>query len=272
MSFSLLNFPGGKSRAVHELEKFLPPGTSIIYSPFFGGGAFEIYCATQKNIKVVAADKFKPLVNFWQCILKDKTRVIDGVRSLLPMSREEFAKHSKAYHRTTDRYDQAALYFAINRVSFNGVMHKYSHLLAMRNPEYVIRKMVNFNDKGNISIKTQDYQTLLSKVALQNNGTVLFLDPPYITKEYYYGWKGEMHKGFDHTKLANTLLSIRDTVSWILCYNDCEQVRRTYKDCECYNVSWSHSMSFSNNKQEKPLQNNLEVIIISRKLSSALKL
>jgi len=266
---SVLNIPGGKSRGIQVLEGFLPPDTTEIYSPFFGGGAFEIYCAANKNIRVVACDKFKPLANFWQCFLKNKQRVIDGIQKLLPMSKESFVNNKTVYHKLKSKYAQAAMYFAINRVSFNGVMQKYSHVRAMRSSDFVLKKLAKFN-VNNINVKHQDYIEFLSELPEFKNGMLLFLDPPYRLKEFYYGWRGEMHRGFDHVDLAARLLAITDTFPWILCYNDCAEIRQLYNNCAIYTVSWVHSMSFSNNKQENRLQNNTEIVILSHKLNATL--
>ena len=60
---SPLRYPGGKSRAVRTLYKYIPPGTKTLCSPLLGGGSFEIFCA-QNSIKVYGYENFKPLVNF----------------------------------------------------------------------------------------------------------------------------------------------------------------------------------------------------------------
>jgi DNA adenine methylase len=265
----VLNIPGGKTRAINVLEQFVPANTSTIYSPFFGGGAFEMYCAKHKGIRIIASDKFKPLVNFWQCMLTNKCRVIEGIRNLLPMTKQAFDDCKAQYRNTKSKYTQAAMFYSINRVSFNGVMAKYSHVRAMRSATNILRKLAMFDAKD-ISISHQDYTTMLRNLPKSKQGLLLFLDPPYKLKEYYYGWHGEMHKGFDHHALAEWLLAIAQTVPWMLCYNDCDEIRTLYKGCAIYDVSWFHSMSFSNKKQENLPQNNSEIVILSHKLQGLL--
>ena len=53
MNYSLLRYPGGKTKAIKQLKEFIPVGTKEICSPFFGGGSFELYLSTQ-GIKQVA--------------------------------------------------------------------------------------------------------------------------------------------------------------------------------------------------------------------------
>ncbi|MGI0004763.1 MAG: DNA adenine methylase, partial [Candidatus Nitrosotenuis sp.] len=56
---SPLRYPGGKSRAVNIIAKYIPKGTKKLCSPFFGGGSFEIACA-QTGTRVYGYDSFQP--------------------------------------------------------------------------------------------------------------------------------------------------------------------------------------------------------------------
>lgn len=40
---SILRYPGGKSRAVKILDKYIPSDAKIILSPFTGGASFELF-------------------------------------------------------------------------------------------------------------------------------------------------------------------------------------------------------------------------------------
>ena len=69
-----LRYPGGKSRAVETLMSFVPEDCGEICSPFLGGGSFELALA-EKGIKVHAYDAFKPIIWFWNAILKDPDKL-----------------------------------------------------------------------------------------------------------------------------------------------------------------------------------------------------
>lgn len=71
---SPLRYPGGKSRAVKIISKYIPKETTSLCSPFFGGGSLEIYCA-QNGIRVYGYDSFWPLVDFWQVLLKNPQKL-----------------------------------------------------------------------------------------------------------------------------------------------------------------------------------------------------
>ncbi len=89
MNYSLLRYPGGKTRAVAHLEKYIPKGTMEICSPFFGGGSFEIYLASI-GIKVFGYDNFLPLVSFWRSLLNWNDELRKVVEAHYPMSKESF--------------------------------------------------------------------------------------------------------------------------------------------------------------------------------------
>ena len=77
---SPLRYPGGKSRAVKTIWKYIEPlEPKKLCSPFFGGGSLEIFCA-QKGIKVHGYDNFQPLVDFWRWLLKDPKKLAKNVK------------------------------------------------------------------------------------------------------------------------------------------------------------------------------------------------
>jgi len=64
---SPLRYPGGKTRAIHILEKYINtyyPNKKKIISPFFGGGSFELHMKS-KGYTIIANDLFIPLYTFW---------------------------------------------------------------------------------------------------------------------------------------------------------------------------------------------------------------
>ncbi len=75
----------------------------------------------------------------------------------------------------------------------------------------------------------------------------MYLDPPYLNGQALYGIKGSTHKDFDHKELAE-LLSTRDR--WIMSYNDCEDIRKYYKDYKIISIQWVYGMSKNKNSNE----------------------
>ena len=77
-SKSLLRYPGGKSRGAKQIFEFIPADTKEICSPFFGGGSVELMCANN-DMKVYGYDKFLPLVDFWNCLIKKPDELVQLV-------------------------------------------------------------------------------------------------------------------------------------------------------------------------------------------------
>ena len=85
---------------------------------------------------------------------------------------------------------------------------------------------------------------------------LLFTDPPYYleNKAKLYGIKGDIHENFNHQHLFDLL---KDRKNWILTYNDCEYIRKLYRDYTIIDTAWSYGM----NKTKK----SSEIIILSTK-------
>jgi DNA adenine methylase len=260
-SLSLLKYPGGKTRAVHILERFIPDGTTTLYSPFFGGGSFEIYCAREKGIKVFGSDKFEPLTNFWQMVSANKEAVYKAARRLFPITKESFNYYKNNFSKLRNNIKRAAVFFILNKTSFNGQMRDYS---GSHSPTAF--EAIKSFDSANISISQSDYTDFLKNVPQYRGDVLLYLDPPYPTKKFYYGWNGNMHKNFDHNALANVLSKRSTTSYWILCYKDCEMIRNLYKQYRIERVSWLHSIQY---RKDVPISNH-EIVIVSDALSARL--
>ena len=86
---SPLRYPGGKSRAVSIISKYIPKDTTQLCSPFFGGGSLELACA-QSGIRVYGYDIFGPLVDFWKLLLTNPKKLADNVEKYRPLKKEKF--------------------------------------------------------------------------------------------------------------------------------------------------------------------------------------
>lgn len=247
---SPLRYVGGKTRGMLEISRFIPQGTSAIMSPFFGGGSLEILCASN-GLTVYGFDNFKPLVEFWQCLLNNPKYLTKLVKRYHPLSKSKFYNLQRTQHNHTSKYERAAIYFVLNRSSFSGTT--LSGGMSPQHPRFTlssIERLANFKIK-NLKVKQLDFATSI----LQFPKTLLYLDPPYMLNQCLYGIKGNMHQHFDHKKLAK---SLHKRNKWILSYNDCSEVHKLYDGYEFHYPKWSYGMS--NNKK------SCEVIILSHDL------
>lgn len=270
---SPLRYPGGKTRAVDTLMKFIPDDCGELCSPFLGGGSFEL-ALVEKGITVHGYDAFKPIVWFWQTLLKKPEQLAATARSFRRLQlydydktkdpfrerglrkkdflrfKEEIAFALERGHPPT--IELAAKVYALNRSSFSGatLTGGYSaEASCKRFTESRIDEMANFK-VDNFTVRCADF-----KKAIKNHDCYLYLDPPYFMppgSDNYYGMSGDMHKGFEHLALFS-LLRKRD--NWILSYRDCEEIRTLYQDYQIHKVEWTYGMNKTKESTEIVITN-----------------
>ncbi|WP_100182953.1 DNA adenine methylase [Candidatus Nitrosotenuis aquarius] len=251
---SPLRYPGGKSRAVKIISKYIPKDTTHLCSPFFGGGSLEIYCA-QNGIRVYGYDIFGPLVDFWQVLLRNPQKLAASVKKYHPLKKEKFYELQKLQIQSKSKLERASIFFVLNRTSFSG--STLSGGMASggidNNPRFTkssIEKLRIFRIK-NLTVQRLDFK----KSILRHKKALLYLDPPYLIQSKLYGKKGDLHKNFDHAGLAEIL---KKRNNWILSYNNSREIHEIYSDYTILYPDWKYGMS--NNKKSR------EILILSHDL------
>jgi len=251
---SPLRYAGGKTRAIEVIFQFIPRGTKTLYSPFLGGGSLELYCASM-GMTVCAFDNFKPLVEFWQCLLTNPMRLADIVRKYYPLPKDKFYELQKTQSHFTSKYERAAAFFALNRSSFSGTTMTGG--MSPEHPRFTLSSIERLKlfKAENLHVEQADFHDAIPRA----NGSLLYLDPPYLLNQRLYGRNGEMQAGFDHEGLAKLLCGYDN---WILSYNNCLEIRELYDGFEIRYPEWKYGMS--NDK------NSREVLIVSKNISRRL--
>jgi DNA adenine methylase len=248
---TVLRYPGGKTRAVKHIVEHLPD-SEVYVSPFFGGGAIELYLAS-KGKKIIANDKFEPLYNFWTQLKTNKHALKEEVEKLLPFSKEKFYEcRSNVMDTSRTPLQRAAMYFALNRSSFSGATLSggYSEMSCKtRFNQSAIDRLMEC-DLSNIEFYNMDFAEFLQ---LHGNRGVLYLDPPYMLSKKgnkLYGIRGDLHESFPHATLATIMRTI--TRPWVMSYNDSEEIRNLY-DTGIYVIEpakWSYGMNKTKGSSE----------------------
>lgn len=239
---SVLRYPGGKTRALSFLLPFFPKNIKTLVSPFIGGASVELSLAA-KGIKVYGYDIFTPLVEFWQCALKQSSKLANEVERQFPLEKASFYNLQKTHTTLKTKLQRAAAYYVLNRSSFSG--STLSGGMSPGHPRFTktaIERLRNFRN-SNIIIAQADYKESL----LKHDEDFAYLDPPYLIKNALYGSKGNAHKDFDHEGLAAILLK-RD--KWILSYNDCDEIRKIYSKFRMITPDWKYGMSKDKSSKE----------------------
>ena len=261
INISPLRYPGGKTRACKIIDEiiiqyFNTSSFDTIISPFFGGGSFEFYLQNKYGIKLIVNDKFTPLYNFWKQVKLNKTLLCEELRKIKSVSKEQFMSYRNTIMNLNDNVLQQSIqYFIINRCSFNGSTLSGGFSEEASNKRFTpssIDKIEALNFE-HIEIYNYDFYDFVNNVTTDK--ALLFLDPPYYleSKSKLYGNNGDMHENFNH-KLLFDLLNTKK--NWIVTYNNCEYIRKLYKDYIIIDTNWTYGMNTS--------KMSSEIIIISK--------
>lgn len=239
---SPLRYPGGKTRAVEIISRCFPSRIKELVAPFFGGGSIELLFAA-RGVRVHGYDVFRPLVEFWQCLLQRPNQLANEVEKYYPLSRERFYRLQEQQTQFPSKLERAAVYYVLNRCSFSGAT--LSGGMSPGHPRFTrssIQRLREFNNP-NISVERADFEESLS----QHKSMFAYLDPPYLINSGLYGKKGDAHKDFDHVRLAKVL---KDRGNWVLSYNDCEDIRELYRGFKFMTPNWKYGMSSDKTSKE----------------------
>ena len=229
--------------------ELIPPDTSTVVSPFLGGGSVELACAAG-GMWVRASDLFEPLVTFWQQLLKDPEAVADEAAKLLPMAHAQFYELQRNFDGMSDPVQRAGTFYAPQpRV----VLRESLSPEACRR-DIPDSQRARFKGSGRSRRRTSPWthRDFTEAISDAPDDCVMYCDPPYMIDSNLYGFRGDMHDGFDHLALSR-LLKARD--SWVLSYNDCPAVRDLYSGYEILTPSWTYGMA--NDKRSR------EVLIVN---------
>ena len=261
-----LRYPGGKSRAVKTLMEFVPEDCGELCSPFLGGGSFEL-ALSEKGVRIHAYDGFKPIVWFWQALLKDPERladVADSYRHLQTytykgqelqrrgLPKKDFEKFRASVRRSLQNndpfsFEAAAKVYAINRSSFSGATFAGGFSERASYARFTDRQLEELKKfkVNDFTVKHADF-----KDSLKRHDCYYYLDPPYFLsrmRNKLYGDEGDMHEFFPHLALFSEL---RKRENWILSYNDCEEIRDLYRDYKIHKAAWTYGMNKSKKSSE----------------------
>ena len=252
---SPLRYPGGKTRACKPLDAILKEHYNVndfdtVVSPFFGGGSFEFHLQNTYGLKIVANDKFTPLVHFWvMCKMRPNELASRLETELGKVTKEVFSEYRNEIMNTRDVFTQSVMYFIINRCSFSGATLSggFSQEASTKRFTQSSIDKIRRLKLDRFEIYSTDFEPFI--YSYTEDKSLLFLDPPYYLekKSKLYGKNGDMHEDFDHDKLYETLSKKKN---WLLTYNNCEYIRDKYKDFKIIETSWSYGMNKSKESSE----------------------
>ena len=245
-----LRYPGGKSRALTKLLKYLPQQKITEYREMFLGGgsvALEMTKRLPNDVPIWVNDLYGPLYNFW-IILRDNP--IELQRKLVEL-KSRYPDRGNAKGLFLDAKDivndgtksdteRAIAFYILNKCSFSGLTESSSFSAQASDSNFSMRGILKLQDYSKLiqrwKITNLDYQEL----ACDDTYTFIYADPPYDIKDVLYGNKGSMHKGFDHARFADVMDAQLCNV--MISYNDHPDIVQRFLDWCLYDYEHTYTM------------------------------
>lgn len=252
---SPLRYPGGKSKAIPQIEKQLPEYFTEYREPFVGGGSVFIYLKQKyPSLKVWINDLNPEVYLFWkiaQSNLIDLVTEVTKIKNNYQDGRLLFTEMSQVDVNNLSELERAVRFFVLNRITFSGTIesggysqnsfeNRFTHSSINR-----LEKLAVILDK-NVTITNLDYSELLTD---KDRGVFLFLDPPYYTatQSKLYGKKGNLHTNFDHTIFAKKVNQCNH--KWLITYDNSQEIKENFKNMDI--EEWELQYGMNNYQQEK---------------------
>lgn len=225
---SPLRYPGGKSKAVPIISKYIPE-FSEFREPFVGGGSVFVYLKQKfPNKRFWINDIYQNLFLFWKECQESPLELIRDIEEFRNMFSDGKDLHRYILEKIDDlgNSKRAAAFFAINRMTFSGTSESGGFSQAAFEKRFTSSSIERVRALSAIiddtKITNLDYVEVL---AAEGDNVFIFLDPPYYsaTKSSLYGKNGNLHKMFDHERFAENMLKTNH--KWLITYDDSQYIR-----------------------------------------------
>lgn len=208
-----------------------------------------------RGMRVFGYDAFVPLVDFWQCLLKDGNQLADFIERNYydkPITKERRLKLLKNLLKYQFPLKRASIFYAMNRINYGGMVSLKCGMGSFGSfTEKNINKLKTFKVRG-LSVSLDDFHDSFKK----HKKDFSYVDPPYLLKhdrQNLYGLNGELHEGFDHDGLMKIL---KKKKKWLLSYNDCPEIREMYKDFHQVFPEWTYRTGEDKKSREILIMSN----------------
>ncbi len=225
---SPLRYPGGKSKAVDSISKLIPDFEEF-REPFVGGGSVFVYLKQIFPSRTFwINDIYQNLYHFWNECKENPNKLIESILEFRSnyLDGKELHKFLLENIDSFDNNKKAAAFFIFNRITFSGTTESGGFSNAAFHKRFTESSIARVKSLSKILTNTKitnlDYQEVLDA---KGENVFIFLDPPYYTttKSALYGKNGDLHKTFDHIRLANVLKNSKH--KWLVTYDNSDYIK-----------------------------------------------
>lgn len=262
---SPLRYPGGKSKALGQIQNYIPADFAEFREPFVGGGTVFIYIRQRfPNVRVWINDLNYELIAFWTCARDDLEKLVAEIARIKQQTRDGrklFQEFTTVDVTKLSQLERAVRFFVLNRISFSGTVEAggYSEkAFHARFTHSSIERLERLKSvMPGVQITHSDYRRVIHQ---PGENVFIFLDPPYYsaTDSRLYGRRGVLHTTFDHDQFAQEMQHCPHR--WMITYDDSEKVRASFHFA--HQLAWSFQYGMNNYKRSYA-EKGQELIITS---------
>ena len=278
---SPLRYPGGKQKDVPRLSQFLPKCKEF-RDPFLGGGNILLYAVENSLAEIYWGNDLNSSVfDFWEEVKRDANKLAD----LVLFIKEEYTgeqANCKTWQKfrkkftlklnqlsTDDQLNRAAKFFILNRSTSGGSTEcggmtqaaycqrfTNSSILTLRGLQNVFKEVIFTNF---------DYEEVIKA---PGEDIFIFLDPPYLSAKSsgLYGKNGDLHKTFDHQRLAEVLKEYNDKCRWLMTIDNSPEIKNLY-NWAADQLEWEKAYGMTNVSGQKS-RRGAELLVANFSLTS----
>lgn len=240
---SPLRYPGGKAAILNMVSKIITDNgleDGDYAEPYAGGAGLALSLLFNDMVSTIHLnDLDRSIWCFWDAVLNHTDQFIDKIRST-DVNMDEWYKQRHIQQNKSDYpdFDLAFSSFFLNRTNRSGIILK-AGVIGGLNQEGKYKLDCRYN-KDNLIERIQRISQYKHRIKLYNLDAVEFIktldaslpsnslfciDPPYFVKG------ATLYTNFynpeDHKELADLIMGLKH--SWILTYDDAEQIQRLYQ-------------------------------------------
>lgn len=215
-TFSLLRYPGGKSKMINYVfQNFIKEkNIKTFIEPYAGGASVGFSLLMSNKIeKLILNEKNYGLYCLWHSILNNHKKLIKMIEELIididlfNLIKEHSINGYEYFENKEDKLTPGLYFLINNRLAFSGIFNAgplggkngtQEKLLSRWNKEKIIFFINEINkNRDRIEISNEDALLFIEEKYWLGKETLMFIDPPYIEKGkqlYKHYYNEENHK------------------------------------------------------------------------------
>ena len=240
------------------------------YVELFGGAGHVLFAKKPHQIEIFN-DIDDNIINFF-LQLKEKKQELFETLDKLPYSRKIYETWNKEYKenkfKKLENFERAVRWFYLIRGVFAGTIGRgwgYGFTRSIVKTYYSSLQLFDLIHKRiqNVQFECRDFKDILGTIhsrpkEVQKN-MLIYADPPYYGKEYWYEHKFTIE---DHKTLAEKLNNLSCQI--IVSYYSSDEIRKLYPEPK-WKYKYKQSTKHSQKKIKESKSRSLEVLIMNFK-------